>query len=655
MPQFDINDALRISKKHKVSPLAASILCARGFSFEDAESFLNTDDSVFHNPFLMNDMHKAVERIRYALDNNEKIAIYGDYDVDGITATYILYDYLSLLGADVTFYIPDREDEGYGMNTGAIDYLHKLGIKLIITVDVGITAACEVDYASSLGIDTVVTDHHTLKEKLPDAVAVINPKIKSGSYPYDSLAGVGVAFKLICALSGMDKNIFDRYCPIAAIGTIADMVPLKDENRYIASYGVKMLRETQNIGLKALISVAGIDITKITSTDVSFSIAPRLNAAGRISHASESVLLLLETNPDTANERAVNLDNCNRERQKEEQIIFDEAMGIIEAEGLKDNNFIMVSGKGWAHGVIGIVSSKITEKFYRPSAVVSINEDGTGKASGRSIRGINLFEALSSCSSALVRFGGHELAAGFTVQSGKLTEFYETINKYIGELSNIDDATTPTLDIDACINLEDINMKTVNSLAVLEPYGMENKVPMFCIEDVKIVSIQYTQNAKHAFVTVTRDGIARDLPAFSMAETIRNFAVGDYISVAGTLGTNCYRGSIQPQFIIRDIKYSKLCETITRNELAEIFSSIRNRMKNGKQTLDENSSISVTKNRKLKLRNPKIKIALDVFSELKILNLKEINHGYCITEGENFKIKTELTNSKTFIRYSKQN
>ncbi len=653
MPKFDSGDALRISKKHNVSLLAASILCARGYSYEDAESFLSSDKNVFHDPFLLNDMGKAVKRIENAIANKEKIAVYGDYDVDGITSTYILYDYLLLRNADVTFYIPDREEEGYGMNIGAIDYLSRSGVRLIITVDVGITAVNEIAYASSLGIDTVVTDHHTLKESLPQAAAVINPKIKSAPYPFDSLAGVGVAFKLICALSGMNKDIFDRYCPIAAIGTIADMVPLRDENRYIASLGINGLRNCQNLGLKALMTVAGIDISKLTSTDVSFTIAPRLNAAGRISHASESVMLLLETDYNSAKEKAMILDNRNRERQKEEQLIFDEAMEIIDSKGLGENSFIMVANKGWAHGVIGIVSSKITEKFYRPSAVVSINADGTGKASGRSIKGINLFEALSACSSGLVRFGGHELAAGFTVQSGKLADFCQDMNKHISELPNHEEASIPTIDIDASVRLEDINIETVNSLDVLEPYGMENKVPMLCIEDVKIVSIQYTQNGKHAFVTVKQNGITKDLPAFSMAETIKTFDVGDYVSVAGTLGTNNYRGSIQPQFIIRDIKYSKLHESISRNELVEIFSSVRQRMQNGKSRIDENSSIYITKNRKLKLKNPKFKIALKIFSELDILECKETKNGYSIAEGKNFWVKTNLEDSQTFLQYSK--
>ena len=279
MPNIQHAEALRISDNLNVSLLAANILCARGFSFDDAKSFLCTDNSFFYNPFLLNDMQKAVDRLNIALAKKEKIAVYGDYDVDGITATYILFDYLKSLGADVIYYIPDRIQEGYGMNCGAIDTLKQEQVTLIITVDVGITAIDEVNYANGNNIDVIITDHHALKDDLPDAVAVINPKIVAASYPFDSLAGVGVAFKLIYAHSGMDEDIFTKYCDIVAVGTVADMVALKDENRYIVSEGLKKLKTTDNPGLKAIMTVAGIRQDEITSADNSFAIAPRINAA----------------------------------------------------------------------------------------------------------------------------------------------------------------------------------------------------------------------------------------------------------------------------------------------------------------------------------------------------------------------------------------
>lgn len=650
MPDINHKEALRISENLNVSPLAANILCARGFGYEDAKDFLNTDDSFFHDPFLLNDMQKAVDRINLAVGQKEKIAVYGDYDVDGITSTYILFDYLKSLGADVTYYIPDRISEGYGMNCSAIDTLKLQGVTLIITVDVGITATKEVDYAASVGIDVIVTDHHALKETLPEAIAVINPKIPSAGYPFDSLAGVGVAFKLIYAHSGLDNKIFQRYCDIVAIGTIADMVALCNENRFIASLGIEKLKSTDNAGIKAIMAVAGLKKEEITSSDISFAIAPRLNAAGRMTHAEDSVKLLLETDDKAALILAEELDNCNKMRQKEEQKIFDECLEIIEENKLFDDSFILVAKKGWAHGIIGIVSSKITEKFYKPSAVVSINEDGTAKASGRSIKGVNLFEALSACSDQLTKFGGHELAAGFSVLSDNIAIFHDEINKYITPLLT-EDVKTPTIEIDSIITLSDINLDCAESLCVLEPYGIENRPPVLCVENVKLESVRYTQNQKHAFITVSKDGIQRELPAFSMADVIKSFCVGDYISVAGTLGTNSFRGSIKAQFIVRDIKYSPANSNISRDELKIIFADITTRIKDNICYLESDMLISAGSCRKIRVCNPKTETALKIFEELGIFVVSISDDGYHIKKGINFESKTNLADSLTFRKY----
>ncbi len=651
LPKTDKLSALRISEELNVSPLVANILCARGFDFEDAEKFLFMDNSCFHDPFSLNDMKKAVNRINLAIKQKEKIAVYGDYDVDGITATFILYDYLKASGANVIYYIPDRIDEGYGINYKAIDTLKSQNANLIITVDVGITAIDEVEYAKTKEIDIIVTDHHTLKETIPDAVAVVNPKITSAGYPFDALAGVGVAFKLVYALSGLSPEIFDRYADIAAIGTIADMVPLRGENRYIASRGINALRKTRNKGLKALMSVSGITKEEVSSSDISFSVAPRLNAAGRISHASRSVELLLEKDDVLAMENAIELDSCNKERQQEEQLIFTEAMEIIERKGLMKNDFIVVAKKGWAHGIIGIVSSKITEKFYRPSAVVSINDDGSGKASGRSIQGINLFNALSECQSCLKRFGGHELAAGFTVKEGMLGKFDEMMNEYAS--SHItDDNKHPTIKIDSFINLSDISLENANSLKVMEPYGIDNRTPILCIENVRISSVRFTQNGKHAFITVTSDGASRELPAFSMADTIREFCIGDIVSVVGTLGINSYKGMVQPQFVVRDIKYSSKDITISRDELKAIFAHIKSKLNNGNNVLCNENFLHIDEARQIKVKNPKIRVALEIFEELGILNISDTENGFIINAGNNFSAKAELTNSKTYLKYN---
>ncbi len=654
LPDIDCDNALRISEELGISFLAAKILCARGFNYTQANDFLNTDDGFFYDPYLLNDMDKAVKRIHTALDNNEKIAVYGDYDVDGITATYIMFDYLKKLGADVIYYIPDRISEGYGMNTCAIDMLRSKGVNLIITVDVGITAFNEAEYCTSSNMDLIITDHHSLKETLPEALAVINPKIPSADYPFDALAGVGVAFKLIYALSGCDKKIFDKYCDIVAIGTIADMVPLKNENRYIATEGIKKLRETSNKGIKAIMQVAGLNIKETGSSDISFGIAPRLNAAGRMSDAVRSVELLIEEDSNEALNKAELLDSFNKKRQQEEQIIFDEAIKIISDNGYANDSFILVAKEGWANGIIGIVSSKLTERFYKPTAVVSINPDGTGKASGRSIKGINLFELLSSCSDSLIKYGGHELAAGFTVKAGLIEEFRAAVNSRTEELIT-DDIATPSLNIDCCISLDDISLNNAYSLSCLEPYGIDNSVPMLCIYDLKITGIRHTQNKKHVFITVTDGETNRELPAFSMAEDIKRFRVGDYISVAGTLGVNTFKGKNHPQFIVRDIHESKLNKYVSRSELAIIFSDIRSRITKGITLFNKRVTINYTHRKKLEITNAKIQTALKIFCELMILNVTETDEGYQIHEGVNFKSKTDLNNSSTFVKYNFDN
>ena len=654
IPEIDMVKALRISGELNVSLLVAKVMCSRGLGYDDAKEFLKTDSSFFHNPFLLNDMQKAVDRIQLALEKGQKIAVYGDYDVDGITSTYILYDYLKSKGADVIYYIPNRISEGYGMNIGAIDTLSTKGVELIITVDVGITAFNETEYASSLGIDIVITDHHSLKEELPKAVAVVNPKITKTGYPFDSLAGVGVAFKLIYALSGLDKKIFDKYCDIAAIGTIADMVSLKNENRYIASVGIEKLKSTSNIGIRAILQVAGLNMSELVSSDISFGIAPRLNAAGRMSDAAESVELLLDSCKDTALQKAEALDRYNRKRQSEEQIIFDEALKIIADNSYEKDDFILVAKEGWANGIIGIVSSKLTEKFYKPSAVVSINPDGTGKASGRSIKGINLFEMLSMCTDNLVKFGGHELAAGFTVKEGMIDVFRTSINNKISSVIT-EEILTPTVDIDCEITLEDITLDNAHSLEVLEPHGIDNNMPLFCIYYLKITSIRYTQNQKHAFVTVTDSKCTRELPAFSMVHVIKNYNVGDYINVCGILSVNSFRGKTHPQFIIRDVQSSILNKCVSEAELRMIFSDIRSKITKGITTFDNRVAICISNRKKQEMLSPKIQTALKIFSELKILNVTNSEDGFIINEGINFKSKNNLSSSETFLKYNLEN
>lgn len=647
-PKRDKDSALHISEKYHVHRVVAEIMAARGFECDDITADFLNKSKVFYDPFLLSDMDKAVSVINKAVAEKKHIAVYGDYDVDGITSTYILYDYLKNGGADVIYYIPDRVEEGYGINNAAIDYLKDCGVELIITVDVGITALNEVEYAKSLGIDVIVTDHHTLKEDLPKAAAVINPKITASGYPFDSLAGVGVAFKLVYALSECSEEIFDKYCDIAALGTIADMVPLCGENRYIASVGTEKLKHTSNIGLQALMNACSVTSEGVNSASIGFMLAPRLNSAGRIAKAEASVELLLEKDYEKALCRAEELNEFNRLRQAEEQKIFDEAIEIIKSNSYENDNFILVEKEDWTHGVIGIVSSKITEKYYRPSAVVSINADGTGKASGRSISGINLFNALTECRDSLLKFGGHELAAGFTVAAGKADELRKDLNNYCEALMT-EEISSPHINIDAVIRLEDICMGTINALDVLEPYGVGNKTPIFCIKDALVKSIRYTQNKKHAFFTLSDGTAVKELPIFSNPELAERFREGDYISVAGVMSVNTFRGITSAQLVVKDIHYSEKNYRINRDILSEIFTAVKAVIKNEPVAVStRNPRPMYIHGRRICLNRFQTETALKIFDELKILDIETRDGTVIIRKGINFNSKTRLTDSATY-------
>ena len=644
----------QVSNKFNISPLIASVILNRGItSDEEIGHYISKDDSQFFDPFLMTDMQKAVDFIKQAILKNTTIAVYGDYDVDGITATYIVYDYLKSIGADVMYYIPDRADEGYGINTGAITFLKEKGVGLIITVDVGVTAIAETEFAKKNGINIIITDHHTPKDTLPDAIAVINPKTEGNKYPNKDLAGVGVAYKLLYALSGCDKRIMEKYSEAATIGTIADMVNLRGENRFIASYGLNKMKTTENTGLTSLMEVAGIEKTLITSSNISFGIAPRLNAAGRIGSASVSVELFLEKNKEKAMEIAKKLDDDNKNRQLTEQEIMSEAERIIEKERLYEDDVIIVAQKGWHHGVIGIVSSKITEKYYKPSAVISINEDGSAKASGRSISGFNLFDALSACSDCLLKFGGHSLAAGFSLEEEKIDDFRKKINEYAKEILT-KDILTPKLFIDAEITPDEINCTTARELDILEPFGIGNKAPVFCVVNSTVSSIRHHKSGKHIFLTLEKGKNYFDAPAFNMGEDMSDILCGECISVAGMININTFRGVDNVQFVIRDYKE---CDKglINEDSLRCVFSNIksyisRNVFKIKLSELKEKINTSG-----FNLGITKIRIALNIFKELELISFIFEGDTLSVTRGKNFYSKCNLTDSGIYLKETGKN
>lgn len=547
------------AEENNVPPMIASVLLNRGIAPSDFASFLSKSKRNIKNPMTMLDMDKAAERIKTAVENKEKMVIYGDYDVDGITSTALMYDFLSSLGADVIYYIPDRKDEGYGINIMAVNKLIKEGMKLLITVDCGITAIGEVEFAKLQGMDVVITDHHTCKERIPTAAyAVVDPKREDDDYGFDGLAGVGVAFKLMLAvvmLMGFDTGeYFDRYCDLAAIGTIADVVPLTDENRVIVDCGLKNLSEPERPGLAALFNVAGISGKKITASSIAFAIAPRMNAAGRLGTAKTAVELLLTNDPARAEEIALELDRENKERQETEQQIHKDALEMIASDpNFSKKKVIVLAKEGWHNGVIGIVASRITEAFYRPCILISLH-DGTGKGSGRSIQGFNLFDALNSCEGLLTNFGGHAVAAGLGITENNIDEFTKKINKYADETLAESDMI-PSVKVDSIVSERSLSINTARLISMLEPYGMGNERPVFVIKDTEAVQISAVgAEGKHLRMRVVKNGVSVGCIGFGLGEYINEIMPGDRVHLAFRFDINNYQGNESLQLQLTDIK-----------------------------------------------------------------------------------------------------
>ncbi len=490
-----------ISKKHNISELLANILVNRNITRdEDIRVFLNPTREDFHDPFLMPDMKIAIDRILQAIKNQEKTIIYGDYDVDGITSITVLKKFLQERGFSCGYRIPNRLNEGYGLNMNAIKEIYDQGYKLIITVDCGISGIEEINYANSLGMEVIVTDHHEPLDELPNAIAVVDCKRKDNIYPNRNLAGVGVCFKIIQALSrklGLEEKEYLKYLDIVCIGTISDIVPLIDENRVIAKLGLKLVEQTRNPGLKTLLKAIGYK--EVNSNTVSFGIAPRINACGRMGHEEEALQLFLTDNFIEANNITTNLNNYNRQRQDIEKRIFDEAIQMIEDNNLEENSAIILGAENWHHGVIGIVSSKITDMYFKPSILVCFEND-EGKGSGRSIPGFDLHDALCKSSKYLEKYGGHEMAVGLTLKKDKFEQFRANFEN-IAKSCKIDEII-PVVDVDKVITSEEINLETIEDLKLLEPFGEANKMPVFIYKNLRIDSIRALSEGKHLKLTL---------------------------------------------------------------------------------------------------------------------------------------------------------
>ena len=702
----DVNSAVEtISRALGINPIIAKLLYNRGYQDpKSATSFVRMENEMLRNPFDMADMMKGVQRIKKALDQKEKITVYGDYDVDGVTSVCTLYLYLKSLGANVEYYIPNRSGEGYGVSVGAIESIKEGGTNLIITVDTGITANEEVAFAKSIGVDFLITDHHECRSDLPDATAVINPHRPDCKYPFKELAGVGVVFKLICAYEEFRTGdtrmkatlrIIKEYADLVAIGTIADVMPIKEENRIIVKYGLNMIENTNRVGLAALIDVSSNKQdskhtdrfdknrrkrkTKITSSFIGFTLAPRINAAGRVRSATIAVELFLSDKYSEAVRIAEQLCTANKERQAEENKIMQEAYDKIETLDINNNPVIVLDADDWHHGVIGIVSSRITEKYSRPSILVSFDgnsEDvdhleNVGKGSGRSIKGMNLVDALCYCSDHLVKFGGHELAAGLSVTREQLPLFVEKINEFArANLSEED--MVPVIEADCEIGFADATLDLADSLQLLEPYGVGNPVPQFIMKNVFVSEVSGVSDNKHTRLTLTDGKSSISAMYFSNSPAELGVCTGDKVDILFNIGINEWQDRKSVQLIIRDIKIAmssanqykfnrqkfeaiKSGETFSiddgyfpeREDFVEVYKFLQNSLHAGVDTFTHKDLLSkfTGNNTSREIGYVKLKFMIMVFKEMNLLQIDEF-------EDEKYRFKLQYSTTKKNLNKS---
>lgn len=565
----------------------AQLLINRGCTNADeAVDFLESKADRLYDPFLMKDMRLAAEKILASVKAGERIVIYGDYDVDGVTSVSALYMYLSSLGANVDFYIPSRIREGYGMTEASLRQIYESGCRLIVTVDTGITAVDEADMIHSFGMELIVTDHHECHSTIPAAYAVVNPKQADCSYPFKELAGVGVVFKLLCAmeiLQNPDQTVLenvrrmsDKYMDLVAMGTVADVMPLQDENRLIVSKGLHMMETAPRVSLTALLDAINTDARpnqkrKITSGYVGFTIAPRLNAAGRIRSASIAVELLLSEDRKQADVLAKELCKINQERQLEENRIMEEAFARIDSDAdLEQDPVIVLDDEKWHHGIIGIVASRIAEKYGKPCILISFDNgesgEGTiGKGSGRSVKGMNLVDALTHCKDLLLKYGGHELAAGLTVSRENLSAFRRRINDYArGCFAQKE--PVPVIVAECELIPSDIHMTQAAELYRLEPFGVCNPVPLFAMMGMRLSSVSTVGGGKHTKMTLTKDSLIITAMFFRKTPKELDLYEGDWVDVLFQLDINTYQNVKNLQFIVRDMRLCDACVQTFENE-----------------------------------------------------------------------------------------
>lgn len=538
--------------------LASRVLTARGIDTPEAAGVL-LDGTAFSDPFLLKDMDKAVQRIHAAIDGDEKIVVFGDYDVDGVTATALLFSHLSSMGANVRCMLPSRDGDGYGLSRGAVEKLARNGYKLVITVDNGVSALEEIAFAVEQGIDVIVTDHHLPPEQLPPALAVVDPARSDDESPFKFLSGVGVAFKLACALEDCPpEEMLDFYADLVAVGTVADVVPLVGENRAAVRYGLQLMNQQARPGLDALIRAAGLDKKPLAAENIAFGIAPRLNAAGRMEDATQALRLLLTEGEDQADQLAAHLCDANTARQQAEQTIMEEVRAQLERDpALLADRVLVLWGQGYHQGVIGIASSRLVEKYGRPAILISIT-DGEGKGSGRSVKGFDLHEALSACADCFVRYGGHAMAAGLSILPERMEEFRRRINAWAAQHHPV--MPCPPLEVDAPVRLDQLSVEDVQALDLLEPFGAGNPSPLFLLEQVTVDGAYPVGDGRHCRLRLRQGN--RGLYAVWFGQSAQQLPYPPGSLVDAVVSLSVYEGKNGPQLSgrIKEIRPAGLSE-----------------------------------------------------------------------------------------------
>ncbi|WP_425061197.1 hypothetical protein SCACP_19800 [Sporomusa carbonis] len=654
--------AAKLSRKLNISEFIAQTLINRGVTDEkSATQFLYSGSEYILNPYLLKNMDIAVSRIVRAINSDEKITVYGDYDVDGITSCAIVYKTLSRLGANINFYIPDRQSEGYGLNASALDGLINTGTKLLITVDCGISAVKEVSAVLDC-IDIIITDHHQPPPELPPALAIINPKQPGCPYPEKNLAGVGVAFKLCQALwqkyYGTENKFFD-YLDIVAIGTIADIVPLTGENRVLVKLGLAQLPTTSNLGIKALLEVCGLAGKKIDSSNVGFAIAPRLNAVGRVSQATAGVELLITDDQNYAHELATLLDEENSSRQAIEKLILAKAEDQLAEVDLNAAKVLVLAGEDWHSGVIGIVASRLVDKYFKPVIMISIH-DGYGKGSCRSIPAFDIYAALTRCSDLLTQFGGHRQAAGLTIPVENIPNLCYRLNAIAAETLSAADYV-PVLNIDSFLPLEEISSAFIEQLACLEPYGFGNPSPLFACRNVQFKEKRLIgQQSRHLKLKLNNTTV-NDVIAWNMGELSDSLSCEENIDLVFVPNINEWQGHKNLQLIAHDIRQSLSSKEIKakldqiapdRDCIRQVYLTIKEFNKTGQYNLSlQHVSSKILENYQTFLPEQVVDMALTILTELNLLTIEVGTEGVvtiCLKPSPLKKLN--LSDSPTFCK-----